>query len=119
MPSFPGNVISVTATSTPGTTLYTGPPRSGQGVRIQIRAVTLGSGLSTVTVEHDVGAEHPSASVGIKKVVDAYSLPIVGLPVLILDHIIFGGATDPDKLTAYIDSGTVIFLVEAELARSF
>lgn len=117
--SFPGNIVAVTATSTPGTTLYTGPLRSGQAIRIQVRAMTVGTSLSAVTIEHDVGAEHPFASAGIKKVVDAYRLPIVGLPVLILDHIIFGGSSDPDKLTAYVDANTVNFLIEVELVKNF
>ncbi len=110
-----GNTVAVADTSSPGTTIYTAPAITGKAVRIQVRAVSVGATALVASVEYDVGSGHPLASAGIVKLVDAYQLPIVGLPILIADVVLYGDSSDPDKLTAFVASGTVNFIVEAEV----
>lgn len=99
---------SITSTSTPGGTLVTAGA-SGTKKRIRVLATQQGTTQRNLTVEHDRGSGHPSGD-AIVKVVDAFPLP-QGVQVEVCEVVIYGHASDPGKVTSYVNTGTVVIEV--------
>jgi hypothetical protein len=107
-----GNSVAVTDSSAPGAQIYAAPTTAGVVVRCLVYATNVGGTLRSFTLEHDRGASHPTAT-GIVDVVDNLTLALEGYQQAVADVVLYGHASDPDALDAFVSAGTVNFTVIA------
>lgn len=107
-----GNSVAVTDNGTPGAQIYAAPTTAGLKVRCLVYATNVGGTLRSITVEHDRGQGHPTAT-GIIDVVDNLTLALEGYQQLVADVVLFGHGSDSDALDAFVSAGTVNFTVIA------